>query len=197
MLKREQPKYQKIIQAAVEVIAENGFHGAQISRIAKKAGVADGTIYLYFNNKEDLLVSLFRERMGHFIRQTERQLEAQTSAREKLKTLVSMHFKQLSGNYPMAIVTQLELRQSKKTLRAQINEVLKQYLNVIDRILEEGVQSGEFPGDLNIRLARQMIFGTLDETVTNWVFNDGRYNLNALAEEVVNMLLFGITRAEK
>ncbi len=62
-LNQKRPKYMQIIDAAVEVIAENGYHQSQVSKIAKQAGVADGTIYLYFKNKEDILISLFKEKM--------------------------------------------------------------------------------------------------------------------------------------
>lgn len=74
-MKKEKPKYNQILDAAVEVIAENGFHRSQVSKIAKKAGVADGTIYLYFKNKEDLLVSLFQNKMGNFTSESGRQLK--------------------------------------------------------------------------------------------------------------------------
>lgn len=194
MSKKNQPKYKKIIDAAVEVIAENGFHQAQISKIAKKAGVADGTIYLYFKNKEDLLVSLFREKMGQFVQKTEKELAEKNSVEEKLLALVEMHFKQLAADYHLAIVTQLELRQSKKRLRANINEVLKGYLSLVDRILEDGKRDGVFQADLDTRLARQMIFGTLDETVTNWVFNEGKYDLAQLSRPVNDLLIGGLAR---
>lgn len=124
-MKKEKPKYNQILDAAVEVIAENGFHRSQVSKIAKKAGVADGTIYLYFKNKEDLLVSLFQNKMGNFIERIRKATENVDKADEKLFALIDTHFRQLSEDPHLAVVTQLELRQSDKRLRAQINDVLK------------------------------------------------------------------------
>src|SRR5699024_1749753 len=126
-MKRDRPKYRQIIDAAVIVIAENGYHKAQVSKIAKQAGVADGTIYLYFKNKEDILISLFREKMGAFVEDLKKVIAGKSTAMEKLLVLVEKHFKTFSEDHHLAIVTQLELRQSNKDLRYKINEVLKGY----------------------------------------------------------------------
>src|SRR5690606_16805227 len=120
-MKSNKPKYQQIIEAAVKVIAENGYHASQVSKIAKEAGVADGTIYLYFKNKEDVLVSVFEEKMGQFIDKIAKATSEQANANDKLKVLIEMHFSQLEENPDLAIVTQLELRQSNYSLRLQIN----------------------------------------------------------------------------
>ncbi|MGC4376170.1 TetR/AcrR family transcriptional regulator [Fictibacillus sp. Mic-4] len=192
-MKRKGPKYEKIIDAAVSVIAENGYHQSQVSKIAKKAQVADGTIYLYFKNKEDLLVQVFNEKMGSFIEKSRKQLEEKSTAKEKLLTLIQLHFKLLNNDKELSIVTQLELRQTNRTLRAKIGEVLKQYLTLIDNILKEGIEKGEFTKDLDYRLARQMIFGTIDETATNWVMNEHHYDLPSLAKPVHQMLINGLS----
>ena len=195
-MNRTKPKYKQIIDAAVIVIAENGYHQSQVSKIAKQAGVADGTIYLYFKNKEDILVSLFQEKMGNFIEVIEGEIAGKLTAAEKLLTLVEKHFTLLAQDHHLAIVTQLELRQSNKELRARINEVLKGYLRVVDQIVEAGKQSGEFREDLDVRLARQMIFGTIDETVTSWVMNEQKYNLVALSKNVHQLLIHGCGMAQ-
>ncbi|MBM7648882.1 TetR/AcrR family fatty acid metabolism transcriptional regulator [Bacillus ectoiniformans] len=192
-MKKNKPKYHQIIDAAVVAIAENGYHQAQVAKIAKKAGVADGTIYLYFKNKEDILISLFQDKMGHFVENIEKVIAGKSTAAEKLLLLVENHFKMLSDDPHLAVVTQLELRQSNKELRLKINEVLKGYLLLIDQILKEGIQNGEFRKTLNIQLARQMIFGTIDETVTTWVMNEQKYDLVESASDVGDMLLNGFS----
>ncbi|WP_408007138.1 TetR/AcrR family transcriptional regulator [Pseudalkalibacillus sp. A8] len=190
-VKRKGPKYEKIIDAAVTVIAKYGYHQSQISKIAREAGVADGTIYLYFKNKEDLLISLFREKMGRFIDTTIDEIEHKQSVEDKLLTLIEMHFKQLSVDHELAIVTQLELRQTNRELRAKIGEVLKRYLELVDSIILEGIDQKVFHPDLDIRIVRQMIFGTIDETTTSWVMNDHRFDLIALAKPVHDLLING------
>ena len=181
----------QIIDAAVIAIAENGYHQAQVAKIAKQAGVADGTIYLYFKNKEDILISLFEEKMGTFVEKIDEKIAGKKTAAEKLLMMIETHYQLLSEDHHMAIVTQIELRQSNKDLRLKINDVLKGYLSVIDKILIEGKETGEFSSNLDVRLARQMIFGTIDETVTTWLMNEERYDLQALAIPVHRLLLNG------
>ncbi|MDQ0220124.1 TetR/AcrR family transcriptional regulator [Peribacillus cavernae] len=190
-MNRNRPKYKQIIDAAVIAIAENGYHQAQVSKIAKQAGVADGTIYLYFKNKEDILISLFHEKMGFLVEQIEEEMKGKPSAAEKLLVLIKKHFQILSDDHHLAIVTQLELRQSNKELRLRINGVLRGYLSLVDQIINEGKENGEFSEDLNNRLARQMIFGTIDETATTWVMNDQKYSLPDLADSVHQLLIGG------
>lgn len=190
-IETKRPKYMQIIDAAVEVIAENGYHQSQVSKIAKQAGVADGTIYLYFKNKEDILISLFKEKMGQFIERMEEEIKGKQTAKEKLALVITKHFSLLADDRHLAIVTQLELRQSNLELRQKINDILKGYLNILESILTEGIESGEFKENLDIRLARQMVFGTIDETVTTWVMNDQKYDLTSLADKVLDLLVFG------
>ncbi|ASK64411.1 TetR family transcriptional regulator [Virgibacillus phasianinus] len=195
-MKKNKPKYNQIIEAAVEVIAENGYHASQVSKIAKKAGVADGTIYLYFKNKEDILVSLFEVKMGQFIEQIAQSINEKQHVSDKLYALIEMHFRQFAKDHHLAVVTQLELRQSNSELRWKINEVLKPYLSEIDLVIKEGIDDGSFRGDLNLPLVRQMIFGTLDEVVTNWVMNEQRYNLLAQASAVHALIINGLSVKE-
>jgi TetR/AcrR family transcriptional regulator, fatty acid metabolism regulator protein len=190
-LKKDKPKYRQIIDAAVVAIAENGYHQTQVSKIAKQAGVADGTIYLYFKSKEDILISLFEEKMGHFIENIDEMIASNGTAAEKLLMMIEAHFSMLSEDHHLAIVTQLELRQSNKELRLKINDVLRGYLKVIDKIITDGMENGEFSNKLDVRLARQMIFGTIDETVTSWVMNERKYDLKSLAKPVQLLLING------
>jgi TetR/AcrR family transcriptional regulator, fatty acid metabolism regulator protein len=190
-LKKDKPKYKQIIDAAVIAIAENGYHQTQVSKIAKQAGVADGTIYLYFKSKEDILISLFEEKMGHFIEKIDEMIIGSGTAADKLLMMIQAHFSMLSEDHHLAVVTQLELRQSNKELRSKINEVLRGYLKVIDKIITDGMENGEFSSKLDVRLTRQMIFGTIDETVTSWVMNERKYDLNTLAKPVQQLLING------
>lgn len=192
IMKRDKPKYKQIIDAAVIVIAENGYHQAQVSKIAKEAGVADGTIYLYFKNKEDILISVFREKMAIFVQNVRTILEKDMNSSEKLFEMIDSHFRVLNNDRHLAIVTQLELRQSNKELRLQINEVLKEYLVLLDEILKEGIENGELAFGLDIRLARQMVFGTIDETSTSWVMNEQKYDLIKLSVDVHRLIMNGM-----
>lgn len=191
-MRKDKPKYRQIIDAAVVVIAEKGYHQAQVSKIAKQAGVADGTIYLYFKNKEDILISVFTEKMAVFVEGLQDIIEEENNSSNKLLRMIENHFRVLSTDRHLATVTQLELRQSNKELRQKINAILKEYLLLLDQILIDGMTSGELNPTMDIRLARQMIFGTIDETTTTWVMNEYRYDLVELAPKVHQLLLNGI-----
>jgi len=191
-LKREKPKYKQIIDAAIIAIAENGYHHAQVSKIAKQAGVADGTIYLYFKNKEDILISVFQEKMGLFVESLQEIIQIGESSTDKLSQMIENHFKVLAIDRHLATVTQLELRQSNKELRIKINTILKEYLKLLDDILIEGMLNGEFNPTMDVRLARQMVFGTIDETITSWVMNEFRYDLLDNVPKVRELLLNGL-----
>lgn len=192
VMNKDKPKYKQIIEAAVIAIAENGYHHTQISKIAKQAGVADGTIYLYFKSKEDILISLFQEKMRIFIERLQEIIESNISATEKLSLMIDNHFNMLGNNRHLATVTQIELRQSNKELRIKINCILKEYLQLLDNILIEGMVNGEFNPTMDVRIARQMVFGTIDANVTSWVMNEFRYNLIEIAPKVRHLLLNGI-----
>jgi len=192
MAKRTGEKYEAIIDAAIRVIAENGYHNAQVSKIAREAKVADGTIYLYFENKDDMLISLFNEKMGAFI-ETVREATARVdSPSDQLRELMRLHFAHLEENPKMAIVTQIELRQSNRKVRKGIAETLKKYMDVIDGIIRSGIEQGIFRPDVDVRVARRMIFGTLDETVTSWIMNDCKYSLMDQVEPIHRLFLYGM-----
>ncbi len=197
MAKRTGEKYYAIIEAAVKVIAENGYHNSQVSKIAREAGVADGTIYLYFQNKEDVLVSLFRVKMGEFIAGANRELKHLEDPYKKLAMLISMHFNRLEANRNLALVLQIQLRQSDVSIRKGIAAPLKEYFKIIEGVVEEGVKSGVFREDVNTKLARQMIFGTMDEVATSWVMSSRRYKLVDQIEPVYNFLARAMSRDGK
>ncbi|QQE73400.1 TetR/AcrR family transcriptional regulator [Brevibacillus composti] len=192
MAKKTGEKYQAIIDAAVRVIARQGYHNAQVSRIAKEAKVADGTIYLYFENKDDILISLFNEKMGAFIEQGRGRLAEATSIEQKLYILVHAHLSQLSRDPELAKVTQIELRQSNPEISEGIGAVMKLYFNLIEELLREGIEAGVFRPDIDVRLARKMIFGTLDEVTTSWVMKQCKYDLLSHVDPIHNLFQFGL-----
>ena len=188
MAKRTGGKYNAIIEAAVKVIAENGYHNSQVSKIAREAGVADGTIYLYFQNKEDVLVSLFRVKMGDFTASARQELKHLENPHEKLAKLISLHFTMLEANRNLALVMQIQLRQSDAVIRKGIAAPLKDYLKIIEEIISQGMHTGSFREDVNLKLARHMVFGTMDEVTTSWVMSQRQYKLTDQIEPVYNLL---------
>lgn len=198
MARRPGDKYDAILRAAIRVFAENGYHNAQVSKIAREANVADGTIYLYFNNKADLLISVFRETMGTFVGELKKTLATLDRAEDQLKKLIQMQFESLANDVEMALVTQIEMRQANADIRMGINPVLKEYLDVIDGIVNLGKEQGVFRTDIPTHIFRKMIFGTLDETVTSWVMTSQKHDLTNLVEPIYQCLIYGLyTRRNK
>ena len=192
MGKRVGDKYQALIDAAVQVIAENGYHNDQISRIAQAAGVAGGTVYLYFKNKQDLLISVFQERLGCLMRESEAKLAEVGDPRQQLHSFIRGHYEALAKDPAFATVTQVELRQSDPEIRMAISRIMKDYFGVIDRIVARGQEQGLFRPDVNPRLIRNLIFGTLDQNVTAWVLSGRRSDLTAMAEPTYRLFADGI-----
>ncbi|MCI1776993.1 MAG: TetR family transcriptional regulator [Paenibacillus lautus] len=193
MTSKKNEKYHLILQGALKVFAENGYHRSQVSKIAKAAGVADGTIYLYFKRKEDILIRLFQEKLGELVGKFHESVEGTTDAVEALRTVCSIHFSELESNPELAYVTQIELRQSDLELRKEIGSALKPYIVLIENILEQGIQEQKFRSDLNVKLVRNLIFGAMDEAVTSWLISGRKYSLSNQADETLSFFLSGVS----
>lgn len=185
-------KYYAILEGALKVFAEHGFHKSQVSRIAKEAGVADGTIYLYFKKKEDILTSLFQEKLGELVEKLNNGLNDQMTAREALHKVCEIHFGVLEGNIHLAYLTQIELRQSDLELRKEIGLALKRYIILIENILEKGKKDGSFRPDFEVKLVRLLIFGGMDEVVTSWLISGQKYSLTAQVGPTIDFFMKGI-----
>ena len=189
MTSKKEKKYDIILEAALKVIAENGFHGSQVSKIAKEAGVADGTIYLYFKNKEDILISLFQAKLGSLVEQFNESVKECNTADEALRKVCEIHLNELENNVHLAYVTQIELRQSNIELRKAIGETVKPYIKLIEQILIKGVEEKTFRPDIDVKLCRHLVFGAMDEVVTSWLIGGQRYSLSAQVNGTVDFFL--------
>ncbi|MBP1157266.1 MULTISPECIES: TetR/AcrR family transcriptional regulator [unclassified Paenibacillus] len=182
-------KFDLILDAAVKVFAETGYHGSQVSKIAREAGVADGTIYLYFKNKEDILVSLFRERLGELVGKFKESVQASSTADEALRKICEIHYTELEQNTDLAYVTQIELRQSSLELRKAIGQAVKPYIQLIETVLVKGMEEGTFRKGLDVKLTRLLIFGAMDEAVTSWLISGRKYSLSGQIDPTVEFFL--------
>lgn len=188
-------KRKRIMRSATRVFAKRGFYNAKIAEIARDAGVATGTIYLYFNNKDDLLISIFEEEMIPIIEAMKRELAQKKNAREKIMRLVSLHLEMVQNNPDLAQLLEVELRQSHKFLHGYSGTKFKEYLTIIGSAFEEGQASGEFRTDIHPSLFKQLLFGALDQIATNWTLSkQKRYNLQQSGEQIVMVILQGIER---
>src|SRR5262249_16121766 len=156
-------KRERILEAAIKVFAEKGFFGAKVSEIAREAGVADGTIYLYFKSKDDLLISLFEDRMERINSALRTELERERSAQGKLRRFITMHLDLVEKHRSLVEVLTVELRQSAKFMREYKNPKFSEFLKLLAAIIEEGQKSGELVNGLHPAVVARAIFGALDE----------------------------------
>jgi TetR/AcrR family transcriptional regulator, fatty acid metabolism regulator protein len=185
-------KRDAILKAATQVFARNGFFNSQVADVARAAGVAAGTVYLYFRSKDDLLVSLFERTMREAIAEGRRALEEVDTPRERLTRIARLHLGRLGRDRDLAVVFQVELRQSTKFMTRFSSTYLRDYLGLIRQTIADGQSSGAFRGAINPTIAAKVFFGALDEMATNWVLSGRRYTLAAEADAVVDLFVGGI-----
>jgi TetR/AcrR family fatty acid metabolism transcriptional regulator len=194
---RSDDKRRRILEAATRVFARKGYFAARVSDVAKRAGIADGTIYLYFRNKEHLLVSLFDEVMSKHVEQGRLELQRLSGAEAKLRAIAAHHLRLLGENQDLAVVFQVELRQSTKFMERFTASWFGDYLELLTSVIEEGQREGALRADLPKKLVAKAFFGALDEMVTSWILGRRDYALGELAAPVVELLLRGAQAAPK
>jgi TetR/AcrR family transcriptional regulator, fatty acid metabolism regulator protein len=191
---RRTDKRSLITEAAVEVFAEKGFHQARVSDVARRAGVADGTIYLYFKNKEDLLLSIFEEKMDDLLGGLGATLEGVADPLERIRRFARFHFGQVRDNRSTAEVLQVELRLSNKFLKEYRPEKLWAYLGVFGQIVRDGQARGLFRPEIDSFIAMWAFFGALDELAMQWVLSrkQDRFSLQEAADQVAETFIRGM-----
>lgn len=185
-------KRERILRAAVDVFAQNGYFNAKVSDVAKSAGVADGTIYLYFDGKEDLLVTIFREHARNYLQSLERDLSTISRPEDRLRVAIRHHMETLGRDRALAIVSQVELRHSLKFMSLLSQQEVADYLNMLRKIVEHGQSEGVFRRNLHPALVAKAVFGVLDEMVTSWILSEKDYALVDQAEQVADLILTGL-----
>jgi TetR/AcrR family fatty acid metabolism transcriptional regulator len=190
---RDSDKHQQIIEAAVRVFARNGYYNSRVSDIAREAGVASGTIYLYFKTKDDILVSLFREKMAAWVSSVRAEIAGEPDPVEKIRRLVALHFSVLEKDPALAEVVQVELRQGHKFFRGASAHEISAYFELIGSVLEEGQAAGVFRTDVPVKIATKVLFGAMDQMATSWVLGKRKYRLTEAADAVATVFLRGVT----
>ena len=187
-------KREAILRAAIKVFAGKGFFNSKVADIAGEAGIADGTVYLYFKSKDDILHSIFDRAMAEFISEGKKEIEGIDSPEDKLRKIAGLHLERLGADRDLAIVFQVELRGSTKFMQEFSAAGFAEYLDIIRKTFEDGQKAGIFRGDMKPVVCAKILYGSLDEMVTNWVLSDKKYPLAPMADEVMKIFLSG-TRA--
>ncbi|HEX7294309.1 MAG TPA: TetR/AcrR family transcriptional regulator [Pyrinomonadaceae bacterium] len=188
-------KREAILRAAINVFAHNGYFNAKVADIAREAGVADGTVYLYFKSKEEILHSIFDRSVDEAVAEAKKQLATISDPREKLRQIARLHLERLGADRDLAVVFQVELRGSTKFMEEFSAAGFAEYLTLIRTTFEEGQRAGLFRADLNSKVVSKILFGALDEMATNWILSKRRYKLAPLADQVLDIVLTGVNAA--
>jgi TetR/AcrR family fatty acid metabolism transcriptional regulator len=189
-------KYHQILEAAVKVFARQGFHQSTVAQIAKEAGVADGTIYLYFKNKDDILVQFFSFRAKQVFESFREEVDRAETSADKLRNLVRRHLAEFQRDRDGAVVYQVETHQNSRLVEAQIKEMSKMYRDLISEIVEQGQQEGTIRKDLYVGLVKRFIIGAVDEVINTWLHSNGEYDLVSMADPLVELFIKGIGHSD-
>jgi len=185
-------KREAILRAAIKVFASKGYFNSKVADIAKEAGIADGTVYLYFKSKDDILHSFFDRAMEDFIAEGKKELAQIESPVEKLRRIAQLHLERLGDDRDLAIVFQVELRGSTKFMEEFSAAGFGEYLLIIQQTIEEAQNKGVFRKDLKPVVCAKILYGALDEMVTNWVLSKKSYPLAPMADEVLKVFFGGV-----
>ena len=194
--KRSKDKRQRILLAAIKVFSSKGFHGSKVSDIAKEANVADGTIYLYFKNKDDILIQLFDESLKVLLGNMSQALAEENDPLSRLRIFIRIHLDSVVKYQSVAEIMQLELRQSHKFMKEQVPKRWSEYLNIIRDTIRKGQQDGVIRDDIHPAMVKSAIFGAMDEIAINWVLNKQRkrkaFDLVDSSEKLADIFLTGL-----
>lgn len=194
---RKAEKHKAILEAAVRAFSKWGYHNCTMSKVAREAGVADGTLYLYVRSKEDLLVSAFKHVMSELMERLDHELSLLVDPVSKLEMLIRMHFGLMESDPDMAGFLQFHLRQPDRSIREAIREPLVQYARRIETVIDEGKAMGVFRENLGTRTVRRMVFGAMDETVNSWFYNMEAGTLMTKVKPLIEALLYGILASKR
>ena len=181
-----------ILRAAINVFARNGYFNSKVADIAREAGVADGTVYLYFKSKEEILHSIFDRSVEDALGAARERVRSIVDPREKLRQIAHLHLERLGSDRDLAVVFQVELRGSTKFMEEFSAAGFAEYLALIRSTFEEGQRAGVFRAELNARVVAKILFGALDEMATNWILSKRRYKLAPMADQVLDIFLHGV-----
>lgn len=187
-------KRELILKAATKVFAQNGYFQSQVADVARVAGVAAGTVYLYFKGKDDLLVSIFERSMNEVLGEARAAVEAVPDPAERLRKIAHLHLDRVGRDKDLAVVFQVELRQSVKFMERFSETFLQDYFKLIRQAIADGQQTGAFRKDISATTSTKIFFGALDEMATNWVLSRRKYDLRAEADAVVDLFINGVKR---
>lgn len=192
---KKSEKYEQILEAAIRVFARQGYYNSTISQVAREAGVGDGTIYLYFKNKDDILDNFFSYKTTQIFSQFKDEVDRYDNALDKLERLVASHLHEFEQNRDLAVVYEVETRMRRHLSDEKIKEMSRMYFDLVAQIVEQGQNEGTIRQNIPIHLVKQYLIGAVDEVITTWLYSSREYQLASMAEPLVDLFINGIGTA--
>lgn len=189
---KKNEKKQRIQEAAIKIMARYGYHGTTVSQIAKAARVADGTLYLYFENKDDLLLKILDEIMDRFHQEGMEVLAKVASPLDGIKAIADLHLKNLGADEDLACIFQIELRHNARLMRIFSETKLRRYFSIVEGLIRDAQKQKQIRAEINPWITAKILFGALDEMATNWVLRKKDYRLADMVGPTLDILLNGI-----
>lgn len=186
-------KRERILRGAVKVFAKKGFYASRVAEIARAAGVADGTIYLYFKNKDDVLTSLFEDRIARLLTLLREEVERTAGAQQRVRRIVEFQLGLLEGERDLAEVITVNLRQSTRLLKQYATKRFLEYLDLMAHVVAEGQRAGEIRDDVSPRIMARAIFGAMDGIAMTWALGNAEAGgLKRAASQLADVLIAGL-----
>jgi AcrR family transcriptional regulator len=182
----------EIINAAATVFSRDGFHGAKMENIAKGANVGKGTIYGYFDSKEELFKEMIRHTMNEYKDGMEKVLKIERSIKEKMIGLFKYHGGFLNKHVDIAKVVMSEQEVLPREMKKEMIEDNIGLFKIIEGMLKEGIEKGELRDDLDIELASLCIIGSISQFYGKRIFFDRKSCDDIYPEPMVDMILQGL-----
>jgi TetR/AcrR family transcriptional regulator, fatty acid metabolism regulator protein len=194
--KRVGNKRARIITAAASLFGQKGYHDTTTAEIAESAGVAAGTIYIYFSSKEELLVAVFEEFLGRHMDRLRDGIAQEPTPAKKAKRMLSLGLQLMQDNPDSARIFLSQLRQSTKMITTVAKRSSRVYKDIIEDVLSEAVEAGVCR-KIGVPSVAGMLFGAFQATVLEWVADDCSYTLTDKTDELTKFVLYGVCDDEK
>lgn len=192
--KKDDEKRKNILESATKVFASKGFYNAKIQDVATEAGVAHGTVYLYFKNKDDLLSAIFYEVLGELIEYIRSEVQKEKTAEDKFRRMISIQIDIIEENPDLTKLILIEFPRTGKFLSNSNIDILSKYIDMIADIIDKGIKEGQFNTDIKIDMVATMIYASIQGLATRWILDDMQYTLKGMEKSVSDLFIEGIKR---
>jgi TetR/AcrR family fatty acid metabolism transcriptional regulator len=190
--KKDEEKRKKILDSATKVFAKMGFSNTRIQDVALEAGIAHGTVYLYFKSKDELFISIFQESLGELIKYADSEIQKKDNAEDKLRRMISLQLDVIEENPDLTKLILIEFPRTGNFLNDNNIDVLANYIDLIGNIISDGIKERIFATNVKIDIVATMIYSAMQGIATRWILDGMNYSLKTIDAEISEIFLKGL-----